>query len=54
MDMLLLAVLLIVYFRTLYGIALPVLGIALSTIWGLGFMALMGINLEPYPCQSRS
>lgn len=43
----LLAVLLIVYFRRLYGIALPLLGIALSSIWGLGFMALMGINLEP-------
>lgn len=46
-TMLLLAALLIVYFRSFYGIALPVLGIALSTIWGLGFMALMGINLEP-------
>jgi predicted RND superfamily exporter protein len=43
----LLAFLLIVYFRRLYGIALPLLGIALSSIWGLGFMALMGINLEP-------
>ena len=43
----LLATLLIVYFRRLYGIALPLLGIALSTIWGLGFMALAGINLEP-------
>ena len=43
----LLATLLIVYFRRLYGIALPLLGIALSSIWGLGFMALVGINLEP-------
>lgn len=43
----LLAALLIVYFRRLYGIVLPLLGIALSSIWGLGFMALMGINLEP-------
>ncbi|HJW24716.1 MAG TPA: MMPL family transporter [Rhodocyclaceae bacterium] len=43
----LLAGLLVVYFRRLYGIALPLLGIALSSIWGLGFMALMGINLEP-------
>ncbi|MCB1889194.1 MAG: MMPL family transporter [Rhodocyclaceae bacterium] len=43
----LLATLLIVYFRRLYGIALPLLGIALSSIWGLGFMAFMGINLEP-------
>ncbi len=43
----LLATLLIVYFRRLYGIALPLLGIAMSSIWGLGFMALAGINLEP-------
>ena len=43
----LLATLLIVYFRRLYGIALPLLGIALSSIWGLGFMSLIGINLEP-------
>jgi predicted RND superfamily exporter protein len=44
---LLIAVLLVFYFRRFYGIALPMLGIALSTIWGLGFMAVMGINLEP-------
>ena len=43
----LLAALLTVYFRRLYGIALPLLGIALSSIWGLGFMSLVGINLEP-------
>ncbi len=46
-TLLLLATLLIVYFRRFYGIALPLLGIALSSIWGLGFMAMMGINLEP-------
>ena len=46
-TLVLLATLLIVYFRRLYGIALPLLGIALSSIWGLGFMALVGINLEP-------
>lgn len=43
----LLATLLIVYFRRLYGVALPLLGIALSSIWGLGFMSMVGINLEP-------
>lgn len=46
-TLILLATLLIVYFRRFYGIALPLLGIALSSIWGLGFMAAMGINLEP-------
>ena len=43
----LLATLLIVYFRRFYGVALPLLGIALSSIWGLGFMAAFGYNLEP-------
>ena len=43
----LLALLLVAYFRRFYGIALPLLGIALSSIWGLGFMALLGFNLEP-------
>lgn len=43
----LLALLLIVYFRRFYGVFLPLLGIALSSIWGLGFMAWLGFNLEP-------
>lgn len=42
-----LTTLLILYFRRLYGVVLPLVGIALSSIWGLGFMSLMGINLEP-------
>lgn len=43
----LLALLLIVYFRRFYGVFLPLVGIALSSIWGLGFMAAVGFNLEP-------
>ena len=43
----LLAMLLIVYFRRFYGVFLPLVGIALSSIWGLGFMAAVGFNLEP-------
>lgn len=43
----LLAVLLILYFRRLYGVALPLLGITFSSVWGLGFMAWLGFNLEP-------
>lgn len=43
----LLAMLLIVYFRRFYGVFLPLVGIALSSIWGLGFMAMLGYNLEP-------
>lgn len=46
-TLVLICALLVVYFRRLYGIALPLIGIALSSIWGLGFMALMKINLEP-------
>jgi len=43
----LITLLLIGYFRRFYGVFLPLLGIALSSIWGLGFMALCGFNLEP-------
>lgn len=43
----LLAALLILYFRRFYGVFLPLVGIALSSIWGLGFMAAVGFNLEP-------
>ncbi|MDO9315093.1 MAG: MMPL family transporter [Burkholderiaceae bacterium] len=39
-TLLLMALLLILYFRRFYGIAL-------SSICGLGFMSIMGINLEP-------
>lgn len=43
----LLAALLILYFRRFYGVLLPLIGISLSSIWGLGFMAMFGFNLEP-------
>ena len=46
-TLLLLSALLIIYFRRFYGVALPLLGIGLSSIWGLGFMAWLGFNLEP-------
>lgn len=39
--------LLVLYFRRLYGIALPLVGISLSTAWGLGFMNMVGISLDP-------
>ncbi len=38
---------LIVYSRRLYGIALPLLGMILTSIWGVGFMGLFGYNLDP-------
>jgi predicted RND superfamily exporter protein len=39
--------LLIVYFRKLYGILLPLFGLILTSIWGLGILSLLGHNLDP-------
>jgi uncharacterized protein len=39
--------LLVIYFRRFYGVLLPMLGITLSSIWGLGFVSLLGWNLDP-------
>ncbi|MBI1733055.1 MAG: MMPL family transporter [Gammaproteobacteria bacterium] len=38
---------LIVYTRRLYGIFLPLLGMALTSIWGVGFMGVFGYNFDP-------
>jgi len=38
---------LIIYFQRLYGWLLPVIGVAAQTIWGLGFVGLIGYNLDP-------
>ena len=38
---------LIVYTRRLYGILLPLLGMILTSIWGVGFMGVFGYNLDP-------
>ncbi|MCK0511478.1 efflux RND transporter permease subunit [Aromatoleum buckelii] len=43
----LMVALLVMYFRRLYGVLLPLLGIVVSSIWGLGFISLMGWNLDP-------
>jgi len=39
--------LLIVHFRSLYGVILPAIGILVTTIWGLGWLSLLGYNLDP-------
>ncbi len=39
--------LLIMHFRSMYGILLPMLGIIVTTIWGLGTLSLLGYNLDP-------
>jgi len=44
---LILVSLLVIYFRRLYGILLPLLGIVMSTTWGLGIISLLGFNLDP-------
>lgn len=38
---------LVVYTRRLYGILLPLLGMILTSIWGVGFMGVFGYNLDP-------
>ena len=40
-------VLLIAYFRRAYGILLPIFGICISAVWGLGILSLLGYNLDP-------
>jgi hypothetical protein len=40
-------VLLIAYFRRFYGVAIPLVAIAVSVTWGLGFVSLLGYNLDP-------
>jgi predicted RND superfamily exporter protein len=37
---------LILYFRRLYGVLLPMIGAAAQAIWGLGFVGLLGYNLD--------
>lgn len=39
--------LLVIHFRSLYGIFLPVIGIIVTSIWGLGTLSLLGYNLDP-------
>lgn len=39
--------LLIFHFRTLYGVLVPLAGVLVSTIWGLGIISLFGYNLDP-------
>ncbi len=40
-------VLLMAYFRRLYGVLIPMLGIVVSSIWGIGILSLLGYNLDP-------
>jgi predicted RND superfamily exporter protein len=42
-----LVVMLGIYFRRWYGVVMPFSGAVVCTIWGLGFTALMGYQIEP-------
>ena len=39
--------LLVLYFRQFYGVAIPLAGVGISSIWGLGIISLLGYNLDP-------
>jgi len=42
-----LLMILIIYFRRFYAIIVPLIGITISSIWGLGVISLLGYNLDP-------
>lgn len=46
-TILIVLLILVVYSRRLYGVMLPLLGMILTSIWGVGFMGLFGYNLDP-------
>ncbi len=37
----------LIYFRSKRGMLLPVIAAAVSAVWGLGFLSLLGYNLDP-------
>lgn len=37
----------LIYFRSKRGMFLPILAAAVSAVWGLGFLSLLGFNLDP-------
>jgi len=46
-TLLIVLAILIVYTRRLYGVLLPMFGMAVTSVWGIGFMGLMHYNLDP-------
>jgi predicted RND superfamily exporter protein len=46
-TVLIMLALLTIYFRRAYGILLPMIGLVLTSIWGLGILSLLGYNLDP-------
>ncbi|MBE7374509.1 MMPL family transporter [Pseudomonas sp. AL-54] len=39
--------LLVFHFRKAYGVLIPLGGVMISTVWGLGIISLLGYNLDP-------
>jgi len=46
-TVLIVLVIMVVYMRRLYGIILPMVGMTLTSIWGVGFMGIFKFNLDP-------
>lgn len=46
-TILIMLALLIFHFRKAYGVLVPLGGVMISTIWGLGIISLLGYNLDP-------
>ena len=46
-TVLIMLVLLTLYFRRIYGVLVPMIGLVLTSIWGIGILALLGYNLDP-------
>ena len=44
---LIMLILLVLYFRSFYGVLVPLIAIVISSIWGLGTIAVLGLNLDP-------
>src|SRR5690606_18661581 len=46
-TVLIMVALLVFNFRRAYGVLIPMGGVLISTIWGLGIISLLGFNLDP-------
>jgi predicted RND superfamily exporter protein len=46
-TILIMLALLVFHFRKAYGVLIPLGGVLISTIWGLGIISLLGYNLNP-------